>query len=105
MEAEGSLKLRVVKNIPYPNLDQAIELGIKSGGGSEMLGFGWLKLFADGALGPQTAAMLAPYEGTGFKRDAICLTAKRSLRPARKPCQQASAWQCMLLATEPTAKC
>jgi predicted amidohydrolase YtcJ len=63
MEAEGSLKLRVVKNIPYPNLNQAIELGLKSGDGSEMLGFGWLKLFADGALGPQTAAMLAPYEG------------------------------------------
>ncbi len=29
-----------------------------------MLSFGWLKLFADGALGPQTAAMLAPYEGS-----------------------------------------
>ena len=28
-----------------------------------MLSFGWLKLFADGALGPQTAAMLAPYAG------------------------------------------
>ncbi len=63
MEAERKLKLRVVKNIPFSNLDQAIEAGIKSGGGSEMLSFGWLKLFADGALGPQTAAMLAPYEG------------------------------------------
>ena len=62
METESDLKLRVVKNIPFPILDQAIEAGIKSGGGSETLSFGWLKLFADGALGPQTAAMLAPYE-------------------------------------------
>ncbi|MDP2988992.1 MAG: amidohydrolase, partial [Kiritimatiellota bacterium] len=64
METESELKLRVVKNIPFPNLGQAIEAGIISGGGSEMLSFGWLKLFADGALGPQTAAMLAPYEGS-----------------------------------------
>lgn len=64
METEGNLKLRVVKNIPFPNLDQAIATGIKSGSGSELLSFGWLKLFADGALGPQTAAMLAPYLGS-----------------------------------------
>lgn len=63
METEGKLSLRVTKNIPFPNLNQAIDAGIKSGGGSELLSFGWLKLFADGALGPQTAAMLAPYEG------------------------------------------
>ena len=63
MEAENTLKLRVVKNIPFPNLDEAIARGIRSGDGSAMLSFGWLKLFADGALGPQTAAMLAPYAG------------------------------------------
>lgn len=67
MEKDGDLKLRVVKNIPFPNLDQAIEAGIKSGMGSEMLSFGWLKLFADGALGPQTAAMLSPYAGSESK--------------------------------------
>jgi predicted amidohydrolase YtcJ len=64
METENKLNLRIVKNIPFPNLDQAIELKIKSGDGNEMLSFGWVKLFADGALGPQTAAMLAPYEGS-----------------------------------------
>jgi predicted amidohydrolase YtcJ len=64
MESEGTLKLRVTKNIPFVNLDQAIKTGIKSGSGSELLRFGWLKLFADGALGPQTAAMLEPYEGS-----------------------------------------
>ena len=29
-----------------------------------MLRIGWLKLFSDGALGPQTAAMLEPYDGS-----------------------------------------
>ena len=67
IEKDGDLKLRVVKNIPYPNLDQAIEAGIMSGKGSELLSFGWLKLFADGALGPQTAAMLSPYAGSESK--------------------------------------
>ena len=31
MEKKGDLKLRVIKNIPFPNLDLAIEAGIKSG--------------------------------------------------------------------------
>jgi predicted amidohydrolase YtcJ len=65
MEKDESLKLRVVKNIPFTNLTQAIETGIKSGQGSDLLSFGWLKLFADGALGPQTAAMLSPFTGSG----------------------------------------
>lgn len=64
MEKEGTLKLRVVKNIPFIKLAQALESGIKSGQGSDLLSFGWLKLFADGALGPQTAAMLSPFAGS-----------------------------------------
>ena len=64
MQDDHRLKLRVVKGIPYPHLDDAIAAGLKSGQGSPHLTIGWLKLFADGALGPQTAAMLAPYEGT-----------------------------------------
>ena len=64
MQEDHQLNLRVVKGIPYPTLDEAIAAGLQSGQGSEHLSIGWLKLFADGALGPQTAAMLAPYEGT-----------------------------------------
>lgn len=64
LEEKGKLKLRVMKGIPLPNLEQAIAAGIHSGEGSDHLTFGWLKLFADGALGPQTAAMLNPYEGS-----------------------------------------
>ncbi|MDK2981264.1 MAG: hypothetical protein PWQ55_1611 [Chloroflexota bacterium] len=64
MQADDELLLRVVKGIPYPHLDEAIAAGLRSGQGSPHLSIGWLKLFADGALGPQTAAMLAPYEGS-----------------------------------------
>lgn len=59
----GQLALRVVKSIPLHLLPQAVALGLRSGFGDDFLRIGSVKLFADGALGPQTAAMLAPYEG------------------------------------------
>ena len=64
MEAQGTLTLRVVKGIPHEQISAAISLGLRSGFGSAHLRVGPLKMFADGALGPQTAWMIAPYEGT-----------------------------------------
>ena len=64
MNEAGLLKLHTIKNIPASHLDEAIALGLHSGSGSSYLKIGWLKLFADGALGPQTAAMLEPYGGS-----------------------------------------
>jgi predicted amidohydrolase YtcJ len=64
MEREGELALRVVKGIPHEQLSRAMELGLRSGFGGGFLTLGAVKMFADGALGPQTAWMLAPYEGT-----------------------------------------
>ncbi len=61
LQEQGSLKLRVVKGIPLENLEHAIALGLRSGFGNDTLRIGSLKMFADGALGPQTAAMLQPY--------------------------------------------
>ena len=62
LQDNGKLTLRVLKSIPYENMDEAIDLGIKSGFGSEFLRVGPVKLFADGALGPRTAAMFDPYD-------------------------------------------
>jgi hypothetical protein len=62
LEARGELALRVTKGIPHESLGAAIELGLKTGFGGELIRFGQVKMFADGALGPQTAWMLAPYE-------------------------------------------
>ena len=63
LHQQGRLRLRVVKSIPLDDLPHAAALGLRSGFGNEMLRIGPVKLFADGALGPQTAAMLQPYEG------------------------------------------
>lgn len=62
---EDQLHLRVQKSIPSEFLDQAIQLGYRTGEGTDWLWFGGVKDFMDGALGPQTAAMLAPYQGSG----------------------------------------
>ena len=62
LDSENELRLRVLKGIPRTSLDAAIALGLRSGYGSPFLRTGALKLFTDGALGPHTAAMLAPYE-------------------------------------------
>jgi len=59
----GELKLRVTKNLPLPDLNRVIaEDWHKKLDKPPFLTPGWLKAFADGALGPQSAAMLEPYE-------------------------------------------
>ena len=62
LDHSDHLRLRVVKSIPLELLPQAADLGLMTGFGSQFLRIGSVKLFADGALGPQTAAMLQPYE-------------------------------------------
>ena len=63
LQNSGELKLRVLKSIPIGDLDEAITLGLRSGFGNDFLRVGGIKTFADGALGPRTAALLSPYEG------------------------------------------
>lgn len=63
MHENHELNLRMIKSIPHDDLSHAIELGLRSGFGDAYLRIGSVKLFADGALGPHTAAMLEPYEG------------------------------------------
>jgi len=67
LHAQKKLLLRVTKSIPLAMLEEAIQSDIQSGKGDAQLSFGWLKLFADGALGPQTAAMLEPYKHSTSK--------------------------------------
>jgi predicted amidohydrolase YtcJ len=63
LRERGELGLRVVKNINDPYIPHAHALGLRWGFGDEWLRIGGLKIFADGALGPRTAIMIAPYEG------------------------------------------
>jgi predicted amidohydrolase YtcJ len=60
--ASGSL--RVLMHLPHSGLDHALALGLASGTGDDRFRIGALKLFADGTLGSQTAALLEPYEGS-----------------------------------------
>ncbi|MEC9488871.1 MAG: amidohydrolase [Halanaerobium sp.] len=64
LRRSGKLGLRVLLMIPRLSLDNVIELGIRSGLGDEFIRVGPLKLFVDGALGSQTAAMFEPYCGS-----------------------------------------
>lgn len=62
LRRQGRQRVRIVKYIRLEALEAALELGLRSGYGDDMLHFGGLKLFADGALGARTAALFAPYE-------------------------------------------
>ena len=64
LREQGKLLLRIVKQLPADDLDAVVKAGIRSGFGDAWLRIGGVKIFVDGALGPRTAAMLAPYEGT-----------------------------------------
>jgi hypothetical protein len=64
LETNGELDLRVCKNLPGNRIEEIAQRQLKSGTSSAHLRLGALKFFADGALGPQSAAMLAPYEGS-----------------------------------------
>ncbi|GIV84507.1 MAG: amidohydrolase [Candidatus Roseilinea sp.] len=55
--------LRICKQLPAEDLDAVIAAGLRSGFGDAWLRIGGIKIFADGALGPRTAWMIAPYEG------------------------------------------
>ena len=64
LRASGELGLRATIGLPRAKLDEALALGLRTGFGDEWLRIGHLKIFTDGALGSQTAALEEPYEGS-----------------------------------------
>ena len=83
LRARGDLKLRVVKSIPLEELPHAAALGLQTGFGDDILSIGSVKGFADGALGPQTAAMLQPYENDPGNRGMLLLDAEELFEQGR----------------------
>jgi predicted amidohydrolase YtcJ len=71
LRERGELKLRVLKNLPIEYLNQIIAIGLRSGFGDDLLRIGAIKVFADGALGPRTAAMFEPYAGEPENRGML----------------------------------
>lgn len=64
LRGRGQLRLRVTQHIAHAALDHALGAGLFTGLGDDWLRVGALKLFVDGTLGSQTAAMLEPFEGS-----------------------------------------
>ncbi len=65
------LQLRVVKNMPASLLGNLSAAGFRTGFGNAWIRLGHIKVFADGALGPRTAAMISPYEGEPENRGML----------------------------------
>ncbi|GAB4444798.1 MAG: amidohydrolase [Chloroflexi bacterium OHK40] len=63
LRARGELSVRCLAHLAQPDLERAVAMGLRSGLGDEWLRIGGLKLFADGALGSESAEMLTHYEG------------------------------------------
>jgi predicted amidohydrolase YtcJ len=87
LRSRGEMGLRALVHISGEGLDAAAKLGIHSGLGDEYVRIGGVKIFADGALGPQTAHMLDPYRGTTADTGIPTHTAdelRRLVRQARE---------------------
>lgn len=86
LHGTGELQLRVVKYLPLDHLDEAIELGLRSGQGDDWFRIGGLKLFADGALGVRTAVLFEPYEGEVDNRGIMTLSVQEMETIGRQAC-------------------
>jgi predicted amidohydrolase YtcJ len=76
LEIAGRLHLRIFKMVGPDDLDIADRLNLQTGNGSHHLRVGCLKLYADGALGSQTAYMFKPYNRTKDNCGVETLTEK-----------------------------
>jgi predicted amidohydrolase YtcJ len=83
LRASGELSPRVLYYIQRRALPHALELGIEGDFGDDTLRFAGVKLYMDGALGSQTAAMLDPYEGQPENRGLLTTTEAEVERLAR----------------------
>ena len=84
LQNNGLWKLRVTKGIPYDHFNWAIDRQIYTGKCEGRIHWGALKLFADGALGPQTAAMLSPYTGNKNNYGKLQLTSDEIFEIGKK---------------------
>jgi len=74
LHATGALATRVLWYAQRQTLPDAVRLGVAADFGDDFLRFAGIKVFMDGALGSQTAAMLDPYEGQPGNRGLLTTT-------------------------------
>jgi predicted amidohydrolase YtcJ len=68
---ERALGPRVLFYLYKQSLPDAVQVGLRADFGDDMLRFAGIKIFADGALTSQTAAMFEPYEGQPSNRGLL----------------------------------
>lgn len=73
LHEENQLGVRVQMILPRRMLSELDSLGLRAGFGDEMLRLGGIKIFADGTLGSQTAAMLQGFEDNPQNRGLLTL--------------------------------
>lgn len=69
----GELSVRVLMILPRSLLPELQSLSLRAGFGDDMLRLGGIKIFADGTLGSQTAAMLQGFEGNTTNRGLLAI--------------------------------
>jgi predicted amidohydrolase YtcJ len=67
----GELNPRVLFYLPRQSLPDTSQVGLRAGFGDDALRFAGIKVFADGALSSQTAAMFEPFEGQPDNRGLL----------------------------------
>ncbi len=87
LDIEKKLRLRVVKGVHLAGLDDVLQTGLRSNFGSDYLHLGAVKLFADGALGPRTAAMISPYENDPNNFGTLMLSEEEIIQTGIKAAQ------------------
>jgi predicted amidohydrolase YtcJ len=87
LRAAGEVGPRILLYIPRQALPDALRLGLEAGFGDDFLRFAGVKIFMDGALGSQTAAMLAPYEGADGKTGMLTTGEEEIERVVREAAQ------------------
>ncbi|HEY7778595.1 MAG TPA: amidohydrolase [Ktedonobacterales bacterium] len=71
----GELSPRILFYVRKQRLPEVVTLGLQAGFGDDSLRFGGIKVFADGALTSQTAALFDPYEGETANRGLLTTSA------------------------------
>lgn len=84
LAAAGELRLRATAMLAAEGLDAALAIGLRTGLGDDFLRLGPVKLFVDGSLGSETAAMLAPFEGQPENRGLLTLQPDALLDAVRR---------------------
>jgi len=70
---ERALGVRVQMILPRKMLPEIRAMGLRTGFGDDMLRLGGIKIFADGTLGSQTAAMLESFEESPGNRGILAI--------------------------------